>query len=266
MMAADLVHLQEAQSTNIEAMHRAVAGARLPLWVAADRQTGGRGRGGRAWTTLPGNLAASCAVRIDAPPSSIAKLSLVAGISVIDAVRSLPGGKDIGGLALKWPNDLMVGDAKVGGILVESTNLATGLVAVMGFGVNLAAAPSIAGRVTAALGSCGLTADPVRLLWAIDAALAHWLTIWDADRGFAAVRKAWLERAMAIGTPIRVGLPDGTREGSFAGVNQVGELLLGQADGSIRTVTIGDVTLAHPPGENEAGKAREGNGKNGGEV
>ena len=94
----------------------------LPVLVIAPAQTSGRGRGGSEWATAPRALATSLAVRID--PEDNRPLSLMAGVA---ATRSTSG------VALKWPNDLLMGGEKVGGILVE---LSEGL-AVIGLGVNL---------------------------------------------------------------------------------------------------------------------------------
>ncbi len=112
------VHLEEVDGTNAEAMRRVLAGERGPLWISADRQLSGRGRSGRIWTSAPGNLFASVVATLDCQPAAAGQLSLVAGVAVIDAIRRAG---DVPGLRLKWPNDILVGMAKAGGILVEST-------------------------------------------------------------------------------------------------------------------------------------------------
>src|SRR6476646_132144 len=121
-----ILHLAETGSTNADAMRLGVGGEDLPLWVIADVQTGGRGRSGRTWVSQPGNLHASLALCCTAPMEKAGQLSLLAGISVIDAIRDImdlaPGTE----LRLKWPNDILIGIAKAGGILVESTSLREG--------------------------------------------------------------------------------------------------------------------------------------------
>ena len=82
-----IIQLDETGSTNADAMRLALAGEPLPLWVAAKRQTAGRGRAGRSWISGAGNLQASLAVVCAAPLGSAGQLSLVAGISAFDAVR-----------------------------------------------------------------------------------------------------------------------------------------------------------------------------------
>ena len=102
-----LVHLPETDSTNAEAMRRALAGEAPPLWVLADRQTAGRGRAGRAWASQPGNLFASLLVSTSCPPALAGQLSLVAGVAAIDAIRRAAGQAPPAGLRLKWPNDIL---------------------------------------------------------------------------------------------------------------------------------------------------------------
>src|SRR5215472_12224070 len=103
------VVFDEIDSTNTEAMRRAVAGERGPLWIAARRQTRGRGRSGRHWLSEPGNLYASLLITLECQPGVAQQLSLVAGVAVVDAIRTAAGG--LGkpeGLRLKWPNDVLI--------------------------------------------------------------------------------------------------------------------------------------------------------------
>ncbi len=115
-----LVALNETSSTQDEARSR-FAGA--PLLVVADRQTAGRGRSGRRWESAPRAVAASLAFMPQWPLAAWPRLSLVAGLAARDAF----------GFDLKWPNDLVVADRKVGGLLSESDEA----VAIVGLGVNL---------------------------------------------------------------------------------------------------------------------------------
>ena len=117
--------LEQVTSTQDEVRKR--IGAR-PLLVVAGAQTRGRGRSGAHWETAPGALAASLGFRPSWPPDTWPLVTLMAGVA---ALRSL--GEQAAGLTLKWPNDLMKGDAKVGGILTEAS---AGLV-VVGWGANL---------------------------------------------------------------------------------------------------------------------------------
>lgn len=117
-----LVSLEETTSTQDEARSR-FAGS--PLLVVAGRQTAGRGRSGSAWETAPMALAASIAFSTEWPADTWGRIPLVAGLSVLECLPDV--------LALKWPNDVMRGDEKLAGILLESFD---GVI-VAGIGVNL---------------------------------------------------------------------------------------------------------------------------------
>ena len=182
-----LVRLPETDSTNAEAMRRALAGEAPPLWVLADRQTAGRGRAGRAWASQPGNLFASLLVSTSCPPALAGQLSLVAGVAAIDAIRRAAGQAPPAGLRLKWPNDILVGTAKTGGILVESTTRSSGAerLAIIGIGLNLVSAPDDLSRAATFLSAHGLSLSPTRALCFLAEAMDGWLKTWNDAQGFA---------------------------------------------------------------------------------
>lgn len=246
-----LVHLEEVDSTNAEGMRRVFAGERGPMWVIADRQTAGRGRSGRAWSSTPGNLLASFVLHLDGAPATAGQLSLVAGIATIDAIRragTLPG------LRLKWPNDILVGAAKAGGILVESTSRPPqpGTIAVIGVGLNLVSAPDNLGQAATFLAGHGLALSPRHALCFLAQTMNDSIKIWNGGEGFAQVREDWLDRAGPIGEPLTVNAAGGPVTGTFAGLDDTGALLLADADGRQLSFSFGDVTLAGPSGNDRA--------------
>jgi len=240
-----VTHYAELASTNVEAMRLATAGFADPCWIVADRQTAGKGRSGRHWLGDPGNLFASYMFTTDAPVASASQLSLVAGIAAFDAVAAL-GLARADGLRLKWPNDILIGQAKAGGILVESTSLpgSRDLCAIIGIGLNIAGHPDIAGRSVTSLAAHGVAVTAREALDAVDAALNRARAAWQAGQGFAETRAAWLERAGPLGEPISVSTADGTLTGAFAGIAEDGALFIVLEDGERRRCTYGDVTLA----------------------
>ena len=240
-----LLYLEEVDSTNAEALRQAAVGAPLPLWVVAGRQTAGRGRSGRSWTSLTGNLHASLALLLGCPVARCAQLALVAGVALIDAIRSALPDLPRQGLRLKWPNDVLVGEAKVGGILVETSTLAgrAGLLGVIGIGLNLAARPDVTDRPTAYLGAYGPVPAPLDMHARIDTALATWLNRWDEGAGFPAVREAWIERAGPVGEPLAVRAAAELITGAYAGLDAEGALLITEPSGIRRRITYGDVTV-----------------------
>jgi BirA family biotin operon repressor/biotin-[acetyl-CoA-carboxylase] ligase len=242
---ARIVHLAEVGSTNAEAMRLAAAGEQPPLWVTADVQTGGKGRSGREWISRPGNLFASYMLQTTAPIAAAHQLSLVAGLAVFDALAACGLTREQG-LRLKWPNDILIGRSKAGGILVESSTLPgrRELTAVIGIGLNLASHPEIAGRDVTSLAAQGVAVDPGAALKALDTALVAALKLWDESRGFTSVRSAWLERCGPAGERLMVQLPQGALTGAFVGLDLDGALLVEIEGGEVRRCTYGDVTIA----------------------
>ena len=172
----------------------------------------------------------------------------MAGVAVIDALLALwPDGR-LRGLRLKWPNDVLVGRAKAGGILIEATQSGGRRVAIVGIGINLASAPQVPGRdVTCLADHAGAALDPGAVAHAIAVSFGRWRAVWDRGDGFASICAAWLDRAGPLGEPMMVNAGDGPVAGTFLGLDTDGALLLGDATGARRRFTFGDVTLGPIP-------------------
>jgi BirA family transcriptional regulator, biotin operon repressor / biotin---[acetyl-CoA-carboxylase] ligase len=240
---APLLEFEVLDSTNSEAMRRAAAGERGPVWLLAHRQTAGRGRSGRGWETPAGNLALTHLFTPGCPAAAVPQLSLLVGVAVHDALAAVWSGS-ADALRLKWPNDLMIGAAKVGGILVEASTFGHEPVVAIGIGVNIGHAPDVAGRsVTCLADHVSVPPVPVPLARAIASAFAHWREIWRRGEGFGGIREAWLARATPIGEPMSVNTGQGSVSGTFAGLDSDGALLLCDATGRHRRFTFGDVSL-----------------------
>lgn len=202
-------------------------------WLVALAQDEGKGRQGRPWSSLAGNFFGSTLIqlRVGDPPAP--GLSLACGLALIEAVDAAAPGEP---LMLKWPNDLLLGGAKLAGILLERT----GDHIVAGFGVNLAVAPAIEGRVTASLDRA-LTPQAFAPLLA--ASMARMLSLWRSSEP-AAFAQAWLARAHAIGTPLDVHSGPGKRiAGRFDGLEADGALRLRLDGGAVEVIRAGDVDL-----------------------
>lgn len=206
-------------------------------WLVAIRQSAGRGRQGRLWQSSEGNFAGSTLINLrdrDPPPATLA---LATGLALIEAIDAAAPGRD---LQLKWPNDLMQGGAKLGGILLERA----GNRVVAGFGVNLAAAPAIGERETADLGGA---IGPQAFAPLLAASVARLLAAWRSAEPAAFV-DAWQHRAHPIGTPITAHLSaDELLSGRFDGLSPDGALRMRLDDGRIERIHAGDVSLAKPP-------------------
>ena len=203
-------------------------------WLIALSQDAGRGRQGRTWQSLEGNFFGSTLVQLRAGDPPASSLALAAGTALIRAVEAAAPAT---GLSLKWPNDLLIGASKVAGVLLERS----GDRLVAGFGVNLAHAPAIEGRQTAALASVALV-SPQSFAPLLAGAFTRALEMWRTD--LVRLTTAWLESAHPIGSALRVHSGNGGPiEGAFAGLEPDGALRLLRQDGSVETVHAGDVEL-----------------------
>ena len=238
-------------STNAEALARARAGARGPLWLVAQRQTAGRGRRGRAWASPPGNLYATLLTTDPSPARRAAELSFVAALAIHDAIVEiapdlasaphLPAAPDrVPRLALKWPNDVLVDGAKVAGILIEGES-GPPLAVAVGIGVNCAHHPAAVEFPATDLAAARVSIMPDRLLRALSRTMLGRIGQWAGGQGFASIRAEWLDRATGLGAPIRVAIGDAALEGRFDRLDAAGHLVLGLPDGTTRTIAAGDV-------------------------
>lgn len=225
-------------STNAEGLARARAGERGALWISARAQDAGRGRRGSTWTSTPGNLFATLLLNDPAPPPLAPQLSFVAALALHDAVAECAA--QIGPLLkVKWPNDLLLGGAKLAGILIEGES-APAFAVVIGFGVNCTAHPDNAAYPATDLAAAGAPVEPARLLTALAQAMQHRLAQWARGDGFAGIRADWLKRAAGLGQDIRVRLPEREFSGRFEGLDDAGHLLV-RGPAGLTTVTAGEV-------------------------
>jgi BirA family biotin operon repressor/biotin-[acetyl-CoA-carboxylase] ligase len=236
-----LIHLvEETGSTNADlaARLRSGEGWAEGSWLVARCQTAGRGRQGREWFDGAGNFMGSTVVALgeSAPPP--ASLSFVAALAVHDACAAAIG--EGAELALKWPNDVLLEGGKLSGILLE---MVRGHI-IVGIGVNLARAPQLADRKTAALADVA-AAPPLEdfaasLAAAFDRRLEAWRTY-----GLGATLRAFLAGSIhAQGSPLTVHDTDGSFvSGTFAGLEESdGALRLRLADGRERVIRAGDIS------------------------
>ena len=237
--------LDQVGSTNAEAFALARAGENGPLWVMAHRQTAGRGRSGRKWASEPGNLHASLLLGLACPPTAVQQLSLLAGVAVIDAIAAAAAGTTIANLRLKWPNDVLIDGAKCAGILPESHSgaNATGLLAVIGVGINLAWHPQDLERAATHLAAHGVRLEPEAMLAQLAGAMQHWLDVWDWGIGFAAIRTAWCERGGPTGETLTVDTGREKISGQFLDLAEDGALIMLDGNGRERRLTYGEVTI-----------------------
>jgi len=225
-------------STNAEALARTRAGGRGPLWITAKAQSAGRGRRGSTWVSPAGNLYATLLLTEPAPAAVAPQLSFVAALALHDAVAEcapLLGPS----LKVKWPNDLLLGRAKLAGILIEGEG-EHAFAVVIGIGVNCANHPADTAFPATDLAAAGALVTADDLFAALRRAMARRLDQWQRGDGFAGIRADWLKRAAGLGEPIKVRLPERELSGRFAGLDEAGRLQVEQPDGMV-SVTAGEV-------------------------
>ena len=243
-----LAAFDQAGSTNSEAMARARDGERGPTWFVTTEQTAGRGRRQRAWIAPRGNLASSILEVMDVTPAVAATLGFAAGLSLETAVRSVSleaalraGVADPFKFALKWPNDVLAGRHKLTGILLEAEAVPAGLAVVVGIGTNVVAAPEGTPTPATSLHALGIQTSSEELFRALSDAWVEFRGIWDKGRGFAEIRRLWLERAAGLGERVAINTGAATIEGIFDTIDESGCLIVRTAEGRRVPVAAGEV-------------------------
>lgn len=236
----DIVH--ETGSTNADLLARLAAGENVPdgYWLRAETQNGGKGRDGRPWISPTGNIYASTIINLCPDDPAVPTLALAMGLAVHRFIRAclMVGARKKA--QLKWPNDVLVGDAKIAGILLERSGNAV----VAGFGINLATAPSVSGRNTTCLCelNCKYEAEPDYALGFLAQDVADEVELW-RKRGVASLLKRWQTAAHPPGTRLSVHDGSGARiTGTYDGLAPDGALRLVLDDGTRRMIHAGDVS------------------------
>ena len=235
-------------STNAEAMARARDGEGGPIWFVTPEQTAGRGRRQRVWIAPRGNLASSVLEVMDVPPAAAATLGFAAGLSLESALQKLSveanmrRGAEPLKFALKWPNDVLADRQKLAGILLEAEAMAGNrLAVVVGIGTNVVAAPEGTPTPATSLAALGVHVGAEELFTALAEAWVEFRGIWDNGRGFAEIRKAWLDRAFGLGERVAINTGAGAIEGTFDTIDETGCLIVRTAEGKRMPVTAGEV-------------------------
>lgn len=222
------------ESTNDLAREKGMLFEGQPVVFTAVRQTKGRGRRGRQWVSVPGNLFMSQFFKTDLP---LWNLVFITSLSIAQAIAGVTSGLDI---AIKWPNDVLIKGKKICGILIET---ADNDAIIIGVGVNLASSPQSSGILyqTTDLKTLGFNISR-------ESFLAEYLACFDRlldlcrRQGFAAIRKMWLQYAAHLGQVVKVCQGEVLQEGVFKGIDEQGFLLLKQKEKVIK-IAAGDVFL-----------------------
>lgn len=237
---------ERLDSTNEEAKRRAQDGADTGLVLWAQSQSAGRGRRGRTWISPDGGLYFSILLRPNCSPAQAAQLSFVSALAVGDGIAAEL--RNSGDLKFKWPNDVLIEDRKIAGILLESANGAKNLEwLVVGIGINVANHPDNMDYPATSLNAESNSRPALeKVLGNVVRAFDNWMQIWLVE-GFAPIQTAWLERARGLNQKIAVRLFDQTISGTFQGLAPDGALRLEVPGEGERIIPAGDVYF---PGHN----------------
>jgi len=239
----------EIESTNTFLMEQDGPLAGQVCVAVTDNQTMGRGRHGRTWLAPAGSgLCLSLAYTFAEPPERLSALTLAVGVGVIDALEQA----GVGGVQIKWPNDLIANDGKLGGILTESQPQKSGAVKVVtGVGLNvdigrdfdLGPEADQERRVADLAGLAGTVPDRNALAAGLIDSLSAVFAGFETG-GFAAYTERWSERDWLLGRELTVDTPQQQVTGKGVGIADDGALLLDVGGSVVHRITSGSVILA----------------------
>ena len=217
--------------------------------VLTDNQTSGRGRHGRTWQSPPGSgLCLSLSYTFAAQPANLPALTLAIGVGVIEALENL----GVGGVKLKWPNDLVANDGKLGGILTETQAQASGQITVVtGIGVNvdlreerdLCLETDWARSVADLAGITPQVPSANELAAQLIDGLCLTCVLFE-EHGFDGYAHKWPERDWLYGREVTIDTPQRQVTGVGAGIADDGALLVDTGGGECSRITSGSVVLA----------------------
>lgn len=240
-MKTRIIQLDSVDSTNTEALRHARMGAEEGLCIIARSQTAGRGRFDRVWVSEPdAGLYMSLILRPNGNPSVFPLLTLMSGVAVHKTLEKLGIKADI-----KWVNDVLVDEKKICGILAETADSEFGLAVVIGIGVNLRPGnfhPEIAGTSTSVESLTGQSIAPQEFSRMLVAEITSLYEDFGADGTKAGFLNEWRSRSSyAEGKMVTVTTANSTFAGVTRGITDTGALLVEREDGSIATVTAGEI-------------------------
>ena len=238
----DVDILAECDSTNARLLALAEAGAAAGSVLVAERQTAGRGRRGRAWLSASGDSLTFSLLWRFRPNLPLSGLSLAVGVALARALESL----GIHGIALKWPNDVLLNGRKLAGVLIEIAPGTRPEAVVIGVGMNLRLPremPEAIRQSAAALAEAGIAWETASILLARLLAALHEVLQSFAAEGFASLREEWLMRHAYAGQMVHL-LSDFAPplQGRCLGVDRDGALLL-ETSAGLQRIVSGEVSL-----------------------
>lgn len=229
------------ESTNQTAAQAAREEQADNLWIVAGEQTAGKGRRGRTWQSLSGNLATSIVINLNDKINAVHLLGFVAAIALARTVSTLLPGQ-AKNISLKWPNDVLLGKAKLAGILLEAIpSPKAQRTIIVGMGMNVASAPADLSYDASHLNQYDKS---IFVADVFEELTKNWLEVfalWDYDKGRSAILAQWQLLSKGIGEPISVRRTNDVVRGTFKAIDDEGRLIILLANGQKEIITAGDV-------------------------
>ncbi|EKE09535.1 MAG: biotin-[acetyl-CoA-carboxylase] ligase [uncultured bacterium] len=227
------------KSTMDEARSKVLAGAEDGTVIVAFRQDAGRGRRGRVWESSLGNLHLTYITYSNLPLVQAVQLSFVACVAIGEELMGVLPPTEA--LSYKWPNDILLNEKKVGGILLEAMSLSgkKEIAYLIGCGLNLKTYPQEVRYPATSFEKEGVYLVLEDTLRGIGSSLDRYISLWEKE-GFASIRDLWKQRAAHLGQIITFECDDKIYTGKFEGINDEGLLILKSPQGRLELIA-GDV-------------------------
>jgi len=242
----NLLAFDDIDSTNNEAKRLVQTGVSDSLIIWAKEQTAGRGRYGREWASIDGNLYMSIMIPISCSLANAAQLSFVTGLAVHEVITSLAKKHNVKiPIHLKWPNDIFIDDNKIGGILLESITHVSQPWIIIGVGLNIDWAPSDIDN-TSSLKKYGINISAGHALDMIVNAFEYYNNLWQLY-GFDNIRESWIKHAYRLGQVVTVSDTNKRISGVFESIDKTGAMRIKLASGEICVMSHGEMFFHHHP-------------------
>jgi BirA family biotin operon repressor/biotin-[acetyl-CoA-carboxylase] ligase len=229
-----LIELDTIDSTNTEAKRLVSTSKATSSIIFAHTQTSGRGRYSRTWESGKGNLYMSILIPLEGKLAQAAELSFVMGLATYEAISSIGATLNI---KLKWPNDIFIGDNKVGGILLESISYASQTWIIIGLGLNIKQAHM---ERSSSLMKHGLRIGRREMLDLIIQSFEKYYNMWKLT-GFTNIHTLWLQHAYRLGMQVNIGDVNTRISGIFESIDKSGAMVIRLESGEIYKMSIGEM-------------------------
>lgn len=226
-------------STMDEARAKALEGIEDESVVIAFQQSHGRGRRGRSWESIPGNLYFTYITYLDIPLSQAPQLSLVACVGIGEELRlNLP---PTSSLTYKWPNDLLLNTKKVSGILLETFHFPAEkkIGYLIGCGINLTTYPQDTRYPATSFQNEGMYLCLEEVLHGIISSVQRYIVLWRKE-GFVPIHSLWMKEAANLEKKVTLDLQGKKQIGTFKGIDEEGALILATSQGIVK-VNAGEI-------------------------